>query len=116
MQRWGSLSHRPSHNDYTLSCICPIGIELAAVEGMLDDIHDSLPSSHEHHGYTLVRVVRRKVVLANMPAIGTDEAALVAMQLLEDFRSIWFGLLVRTGVEVPSEEEDHIATAHSNSS
>jgi len=36
-----SRGHRLSHNDYTVACICPDGVELAAVEGMLDEIHES---------------------------------------------------------------------------
>jgi hypothetical protein len=39
-----SRARRLSHNDYTVACICPMGVELAAVEGMLGEIHESLPS------------------------------------------------------------------------
>jgi hypothetical protein len=41
-----------------------------------------------------------------MPAIGNSLAASVAMQLLNDFRSIRFGLLVGIGGGVPGEEDD----------
>jgi hypothetical protein len=51
-----SRSRRLSYNDYTVACICPMGVELAAVEGMLDEIHESLPSSRDQNGYTLGRV------------------------------------------------------------
>jgi hypothetical protein len=75
-----SRSRHLSHDDYTVACICPIGVELMAVEGMLDEIHDSLPSSRDQNGYTLGRIGGHNVV--------------AAVQLLNDFRSIRLGLLV----------------------
>jgi nucleoside phosphorylase len=103
-----SRGRRLSHNDYTVACICPMGIELAAVEGMLDEIHESLPSSRDHNGYTLGRIGTHNIVVAVMPAIGNNRAASVATQLLTDFRSIRFGLLVGIGGGVPGEDEDDI--------
>jgi nucleoside phosphorylase len=104
----GSRGRRLSHNDYTVACICPMGVELAAVEGMLDEIHENLPSSRDQNGYTLGRIGRHNIVVAVMPAIGNHRAASVAIQLLNDFRSIRFGLLVGIGGGVPGEEEDDI--------
>jgi nucleoside phosphorylase len=104
----GSRGRRLSHNDYTVACICPMGVELAAVEGMLDEIHENLPSSRDQNGYTLGRIGRHNIVVAVMPAIGNNRAASVAIQLLNDFRSIRFGLLVGIGGGVPGEEEDDI--------
>jgi nucleoside phosphorylase len=83
-----------------------MGVELAAVEGMLDEIHESLPSSRDQNGYTLGRIGTQNVVVAVMPATGNNRAASVAMQLLNDFRSIRFGLLVGIGGGVPGEGED----------
>src|SRR5271156_5692208 len=97
---------RLSHNDYTVSCICPMGVELAAVEGMLDEIHEGLPSSRDQNGYTLGRMGAHNVVVAVMPEIGNNRAAVVATQLLNDFPSIRFGLLVGIGGGIPSEEDD----------
>jgi nucleoside phosphorylase len=85
-----------------------MGVELAAVEGMLDEIYESLPSGRDQNGYTLGRIGTLNVVVAVMPAIGNNRAASVAMQLLNDFRSIRFGLLVGTGGGVPGKEEDDI--------
>lgn len=34
-----------SHGDYTVACICPMGVELAPVEAMLDEFHEPLPTS-----------------------------------------------------------------------
>jgi nucleoside phosphorylase len=83
-----------------------MGVELAAVEGMLDEIHESLPSSRDQNGYTLGRIGRHNIVVAVMPAIGNNRAASVAIQLLNDFQSIRFGLLVGIGGGVPGEDDD----------
>jgi nucleoside phosphorylase len=83
-----------------------MGVELAAVEGMLDEIHESLPSSRDQNGYTLGRLGTHNIVVAVMPAIGNNRAASVAVQLLNDFLSIRFGLLVGIGGGVPGEEEE----------
>jgi hypothetical protein len=61
-----SPGHSLSHNDYTVACICPMGVELAAVEGMLDEIHESLPSSRDQNGYTLGRIGMHDIVVAVM--------------------------------------------------
>jgi nucleoside phosphorylase len=83
-----------------------MGVELAAVEGMLDEIHENLPSSRDQNGYTLGQIGEHNIVVAVMPAIGNNGAASVAMQLLNDFQSIRFGLLVGIGGGVPSEDDD----------
>jgi nucleoside phosphorylase len=83
-----------------------MGVELAAVEGMLDEIHESLPSSRDQNGYTLGRIGTHNIVVAVMPAIGNNRAASVAVQLLNDFRSIRFGLLVGIGGGLPGEGDD----------
>jgi nucleoside phosphorylase len=101
-----SRGRRLSHDEYTVACICPMGVELAAVEGMLDEIHESLPSSRDQNGYTLGRIGTHNIVVAFMPAIGNNRAVSVAMQLLNDFRSIRFGLLVGIGGGVPGEDDD----------
>src|ERR1700761_1356679 len=64
---------------------------------MLDEIHESLPSSRDQNGYTLGRIGTHNIVVAVMPSIDNNRAASIAMQLLNDFRSIRFGLLVRIG-------------------
>ncbi|KAF7510435.1 hypothetical protein GJ744_006714 [Endocarpon pusillum] len=80
--------------DYTVACICPMGVELAPVVGMLDEIHKSLPSSRDQNAYTLGMIGEHNVVVAVMPEIGNNTAAAVATQLLNDFPSTRFGLLV----------------------
>jgi hypothetical protein len=46
-----------THDDYTVACICPMGVELAPVEAMLDEEHPSLPTSRDKNSYTLKEIV-----------------------------------------------------------
>src|SRR5580700_5853317 len=97
-----------THDDYTVACICPIGVELAPVEAMLDEMHQSLSISRDKNSYSLGRMGVHNVVIAVMPEIGNNSAAGVATQLLNDFTSIRFGLLVGTGGGIPGDDEDDI--------
>src|SRR5580700_3629831 len=94
-----------TYDDYTVACICPMGVELAPVEAMLDEMHQSLPSSRDENSYTLGRIGVHNVVIAVMPEIGNNNAALVAKQLMNDFRSIRFSLLVGIGGGIPDGEK-----------
>ena len=85
-----------------------MGVELAPVEAMLDEVHQSLPTSRDKNSYTLGRIGAHNVVIAVMPEIGNNSAAMVATQLLNDFKSIRFGLLVGIGGGIPGEDEDDI--------
>ena len=51
-----------------------MGVELAPVEAMLDEIHDSLPSDRDHNAYTMGKLADTTVV-AVMPEIGNSAAA-----------------------------------------
>jgi nucleoside phosphorylase len=84
-----------------------MGVELALVESMLE-IHQSLPTSRDKNSYTLERIREHNVVIVVMPKIGNNSAAIVATQLLNDFTSIRFGLLVRIGGGIPSDDEGDI--------
>ena len=99
---------RLTHDDYTVAYICPMGVELAPVEAMLDEIHQSLPTSRDGNSYTLGRMGEHNVVIAVMPEIGNNSAAIVATQLLNDFTSIRFSLLVGIGGGIPGDDEDDI--------
>ncbi|KAF7508034.1 hypothetical protein GJ744_009616 [Endocarpon pusillum] len=92
-----------SHADYTVACICPMGLELAPVEGMLDETHDPLPTIRCQNAYTLGKIGGHNVVVAVLPEIGNCAAATVATQLLNDFPAIRFGLLVGIGGGVPGD-------------
>jgi nucleoside phosphorylase len=96
---------RFTHESYTVACICPMGVELAAVSAMLDKTHPDLPSTRDQNSYTLGQIGPHNVVVAVMPEIGNNKAAAVAMQLLNDFKSIRFGLLVGIGGGIPVEDE-----------
>jgi len=86
-----------------------MGVELAPVLAILDETHGSVASSRDQNNYTLGRIGPHNVVVAVMPETGNNQAASVAAQLLNDFRSIRFGLLVGIGGGVPGEEgEDDI--------
>jgi len=85
-----------------------MGVELALVEAMLDEMHQSLPTSRDKNSYTLGRIRAHNVVIAVMPEIGNNNAAILATQLLNDFTLIRFGLLVGIGGGIPSDNEDDI--------
>jgi len=85
-----------------------MGVELAPVEAMLDEEHQSLPTTRDKNNYTLGRIGAHNVVIAVMPEIGNNSAATAATQLLNDFTSIRFGLLVGIGGGVPSDDENNI--------
>ena len=98
-----------SHSDYNVACICPMGLELAPVGAMLDEVHPSLPSRRDQNSYTLGRLGEHNVVVVTMPQTGNNAAAAVATQLLNDFPSICFGLVVGIGGGVPGHDgEDDI--------
>ena len=54
---------RLTHDDYTVACICPMGVELAPVEAILDEMHQSLPASRDKNSYTLGRIGAHNVVI-----------------------------------------------------
>jgi nucleoside phosphorylase len=86
-----------------------MGVELAPVEGMLDEIHDPLPTGRDQNAYTLGKIGGHSVVVAVLPEIRNSAAATVVTQLLNDFLLIQFSLLVGIGGEVPGDEgEDDV--------
>jgi nucleoside phosphorylase len=95
---------RRSHADYTVACVCPMGVELAPVEAALDEIHETLPTSRDQNAYTLGAIGGHYVVVAVMPEIGNNTAATVATQLLNNFPAVRFGLLVGIGGGVPGDD------------
>jgi len=85
-----------------------MGVELAAVEGILDEIDKSLPGTCDKNSYTLGRMGVHNVVVAKMPEIGTNRAAVLATRQLNDFLSVRFILLVGIGGGIPGEDEDDV--------
>ncbi|OJJ95048.1 hypothetical protein ASPACDRAFT_1891966 [Aspergillus aculeatus ATCC 16872] len=92
------------HEDYTIACICPMGVEQAPVEAVLDEFHPDLPTKRNQNSYTLGRIGVHNVVIAILPGIGLSSAAAVAMQLLNDFPAIQMSLLVGIGGGLPDLE------------
>jgi nucleoside phosphorylase len=80
--------------------------ELAPVEAMLDHIHPSLPTQRDQSSYILGDMEGHNIVIAVLTEIGTNAVATVAIQLLNDFPSIRFGLLVGVGSGIPDEGND----------
>jgi nucleoside phosphorylase len=85
-----------------------MGVELAPVQAMLDETHRSLPTSRGNSSYTLGRMGAHNVVIAVMPEIGNNNAASVATQLLNDFRSVRFSLLIGIGGGIPDGDENDV--------
>lgn len=96
-----------NHNAYTIACICPMGVELAAVHAMFDEVHQTLPSSREANAYSLGRIGTHDVVVAVLPEIGNNKASAVMVQLLNDFPLIRFSLLVGIGGGIPGKHGDN---------
>ena len=95
-----------SHSDYIVACICPMGIELAPVKAMLNETHQSIPTLRDQNSYVLGAIGGHNVVVAVLPEIGNNAAAIVATQLLNDFPAIRFGLLIGIGGGVPDADND----------
>jgi len=91
---------------YLPVCICPIGSKLAPVLVMLNQICGSLPTERDSNVYTLGEIDKHNVVLVVRPDIGNDAAVTAAMQRLNDFFLIRFGLLIIIRGGVPRKEED----------
>ncbi|PYI09865.1 purine and uridine phosphorylase [Aspergillus sclerotiicarbonarius CBS 121057] len=98
------LTQRLTPDDYKVACICPMDVEQAPVEAMLDEIHPALPTTRDMNSYTLGRMGVHYIVIAAMPDIGNNSAAAVATQLMNDFRSIRFSLLIGIGGGIPNLE------------
>lgn len=75
----------------------------------LDKIHQPLPTGRDQNAYTLGKIGGHCVVVAVLPEIGNNAAATVVTQLLNDFPSIRFGLVVGIGGGEPGDEgEDDV--------
>jgi nucleoside phosphorylase len=100
--------HQLRHEDYSVGWVCALPVELAAAQVMLDEEHQNGQDPNDTNLYTLGRIGGHNVVIACLPAgrVGTNSAAVVAMQMKSAFPSIRFGLMVGIGGGVPSEEVD----------
>lgn len=97
------------YEDYTVGWICALPTEMAAARGMLDEIHETLPSlPHDNNNYTFGRIGDHNVVIACLPSgvMGKISATGVVTQLLSTCTGIEFGLMVGIGGGVPSKKHD----------
>ncbi|RAH68316.1 5'-methylthioadenosine/S-adenosylhomocysteine nucleosidase family protein [Aspergillus aculeatinus CBS 121060] len=89
------------HEDYTIACICPMGVDRALIEAMLDDIHCSLPMPHHIGNHILGRMDQHKVAISHLSKAGNNSAASGAVQLLNDFPRLQFIILTGIGSGIP---------------
>ncbi|KAL4722211.1 hypothetical protein ACLX1H_010989 [Fusarium chlamydosporum] len=95
-----------THRDYTVGWICALSIELSAARVLLDDIHETLPTSRDDtNTYTLGNMGMHNIVIACLPQdrYGLTNAATVANNMHRSFPSIRFGLMVGIGGGVPGK-------------
>ncbi|KAK8859456.1 pfs domain-containing protein [Apiospora arundinis] len=92
------------HDNYTVAIICPMGDELSPVLALLDEKYESLSTSRDQNAYVLGRMGGHNIVVATMPTIGNNAAAMVVTQLLNDFGRVRFGLLVGVGGGIPDKD------------
>lgn len=97
-----------SHNDYTVGWICTLGVETAAAELMLDEIHPPLPClPADQNVYIFGRIGKHNIVIARPTGqYGTASAATIERQLLSDFHAMRFILMVGIGGGVPGSKAD----------
>ena len=97
------------YEDYTVGWICALPTEMAAARGILDELHETLPSRpQDNNNYTFGRIGDHNVVIACLPSgvMGKISAVGVVTQLLSTCTGIEFGLMVGIGGGVPSKEHD----------
>jgi nucleoside phosphorylase len=93
------------YDRYTIAWICALHMEMAAACGMLDEIHEALPThANESNAYTLGSIEQHGVVIACLPTAqyGANNVANIATNLKRTFPSIRLGLMVGIGGGVPS--------------
>ncbi|KAK6511010.1 hypothetical protein TWF506_010094 [Arthrobotrys conoides] len=86
---------------FKIAIICPMAVELAPILAVLDTEYEGISFATQRNNYTLGRIGNHNVVVTVMPGIGNDRAAAVATQLINDFKSLKFGLLVGIGGGIP---------------
>jgi nucleoside phosphorylase len=99
-----------SKDEYNVSWICALPLEMAAAVVMLDEVHEDLQEQEpsDHNNYKLGRIQNHNVVIACLPAglYGTNSAANVSKDLVRTFKSIRFSLMVGIGGGAPSSTND----------
>lgn len=100
-----------ANEEYTVGWICPLGVELAAAIGMMDEEHGlplTTPAASDSNIYKLGSIGNFKVVVAALPIHqpGSFSAATAAQAMLSTFPNVRFGLLAGIGAGVPGDDKD----------
>lgn len=95
-----------SYEEYTVGWVFALHIEIAAAKGILDEVHESLPTGlSDSNTYILGGVGKHNVVIACLPidGYGIAHAANVATNMNQSFPSIRVRLMVGVGGGVPGK-------------
>lgn len=98
-------------SEFTVGWVCALPIELAAAAEILDEEYSSVQKhASDPNIYTLGRIGGLNVVIASLPGgkTGTNQAAIVAVQMKMTFGSLRFSILVGVGGGVPNPDNDDI--------
>ena len=92
--------------EYTVGWVCALPKEQTAATAVLDEIHDDtlfLKPANDPNTYTLGSVGKHNVVICCLPKgkIGTNTAAVCAIQMARTFPTIKVGLMVGIGGGIP---------------
>ena len=93
-----------THNEYTVGWVCALPKEQTAATAMLDQKYADLPQPpNDHNIYTLGSIGKYNIIITYLPKgkIGTNSAATVAIQMIDIFPFIKFGLMVGIGGGIP---------------
>lgn len=92
---------------YLVGWICPLEVEQTAAMEMLDEEHESLPtSSRDNNVYHLGSINGHNVVIAGLPQACNNSAATVITQMRMTFPNLQYGLLVGIGGGVPVRTDE----------
>lgn len=92
--------------DYTVSWVCALHLEMAAAHAMLDHIHGNLPRApNDPNTYTLGSIGPHNIVITCLPSgyYGLNNAATVASNIERSFPSIEIHLMVGIGGGAPGK-------------
>ncbi len=94
---------------FTVGWICALPIELAAAQGMLEEVyHTSGLQKHtrDTNSYVLGRIASHKIALTCLPTTGIIDAGSAANHMSDTFTTLRYRLMVGIGGGVPSETHD----------
>ncbi|KAH7222958.1 nucleoside phosphorylase domain-containing protein [Fusarium oxysporum] len=99
----------PRPIEYTVGWICALPDEMAAAEGMLDEVFQAPRQGIlDENIYAVGRIAHLKVVIGCLPygVAGTTSATRVAEHMRQTFTALQYTLLVGVGGGIPSKEVD----------